>query len=261
MIGALAGDIIGSVYEWEATKSKTFPLFGPDSKFTDDSVLTVAVADVLLHRGDYTSAFRDYYQRYRDAGYGMRFHMWASSADTRPYGSYGNGSAMRVSPVAFAFDELSQVLAEAKRSADATHNHPEGVKGAQAVAAAILLARKGRSKTDIRQYIEESFSYHLHVQLDVIRPAYSFDETCQGSVPQAIISFLESTDFEDAIRNAVSLGGDADTQACIAGAIAHAFYGVPQHIEAEVMRRLTPDLKLITQEFASTYLTAAPPPR
>ncbi|MDB9314008.1 ADP-ribosylglycohydrolase family protein [Spirulina sp. CS-785/01] len=232
MLGAIAGDIIGSVYEANGTKNKHFqPLFAPQSTFTDDTVLTVAVADTLLTQGNYTETLQNYTRRYPKRGYGGNFSRWAASNHPKPYNSWGNGSAMRVSPVAYGFDTLAEVLAEAKRSAEVTHNHREGIKGAQATAAAIFFCRQGKAKPEIRDYIETTFHYNLQQTLDEIRPQYSFDLSCQGSVPQAIISFLESVDFEDTIRNAISLGGDSDTIACIAGGMAEAFYGkVPDHI-------------------------------
>ena len=184
--------------------------------------------------------------------------MWAASDDTSPYGSYGNGSAMRVCPVAWSRSDLEEVLREARASAEVTHNHPEGIKGAQATAAAIFLCRSGEEKGGIRGYLEERFGYDLTRSLDEIRPAYSFDVTCQGSVPEAIIAFLQSSDYEDAIRNAVSLGGDSDTQACISGAMAEAFYGgLPVHIRREVMRRLTPDLAGVVDAFRRRFMTRA----
>jgi ADP-ribosylglycohydrolase len=255
LIGAIAGDVIGSIYEGSGFKGKLFPLFDPHSRFTDDTVLTVAVADILLHGGDYAAKFREYYSRYPNSGFGLMFHGWVRSDRPKPYGSFGNGSAMRVSPVAFAFDDMDQVLLEAKRSAEVTHDHPEGIKGAQAAAAAVLLARKGSSKDDIRAHIEKSFGYDLSATLDAIRPDYDFDETCQGTVPAALISFFESMDFEDAVRNAISLGGDSDTLACITGAIAHAFYGgVPPQIAEQVFSRLDPPLKAVVEEFTAKYL-------
>ena len=182
------------------------------------------------------------------------FQAWASSAETAPYNSFGNGSAMRVSPVGFAFDSLEEVLAEAKRSAEVTHNHPEGIKGAQAVAGAIFLARTGKTKGEIKRYIEEQFSYDLGEPLDEIRPYYTFDVTCQGSVPQSFIAFLESSDFEDAVRKAVSLGGDSDTMACITGGIAQAFYGgVPNHIADETLARLDDGLRSMETDFMNRY--------
>ncbi len=231
MLGAVAGDIIGSVYEFNNTHRYDFELFTPRSTFTDDTVLTVAVADCILHGKDYARTIWEYGNRYPDRGYGGRFPNWLDSKDLKPYNSFGNGSAMRVSPVGFAFDTLEETLAEARRSAEVTHNHPEGIKGAQAVAAAIFLARRGESKGYIREYITDTFGYDLNRTLDEIRPNYTFDETCQGSVPEAIIAFLESNDYEDAIRKAVTLGGDSDTIACITGGIAQAHYGgVPEYI-------------------------------
>ncbi|MEL7562223.1 ADP-ribosylglycohydrolase family protein [Dehalogenimonas sp. 4OHTPN] len=254
MLGAVTGDIIGSVYEFNNTHRYDFELFTPHSTFTDDTVLTVAVADCILHGKDYARTIWEYGNRYPDAGYGTRFQNWLGSKDLTPYNSFGNGSAMRVSPVGFAFDTLEATLAEARRSAEVTHNHPEGIKGAQAVAAAIFLARRGESKPRIKDYITSTFGYNLKRTLDEIRPNYTFDETCQGSVPEAIIAFLESTDFEDAIRKAVALGGDSDTIACITGSIGQAFYvGVPSHIVTEVRKRLDPPLLAIIDEFTEKY--------
>ena len=255
MLGAIAGDIIGSVYERENIKTKQFPLFRPESRFTDDTVLTVAIAEALLHQGDYTDTLRQYYQRFPQAGYGGTFKAWAGSSNREPYNSWGNGSAMRVSPISYAFDNLEQVLQEAKRSAEVTHNHPEGIKGAQATAAAIFLARTGQSQAEIKNYIESSFGYDLSQTLEEIRPTHRFDVSCQGSVPQAITAFLESTDFEDAIRNAISLGGDSDTIACIAGSIAEAFYGgVPAAIAEEIMIRLDQRLVDVVEAFRTRYI-------
>ncbi|MEC4892559.1 MAG: ADP-ribosylglycohydrolase family protein [Oscillatoria sp. PMC 1051.18] len=254
MLGAIAGDIIGSIYEANNRKSKVFPLFNPESCFTDDTVLTVAVADVILTNGDYTKTIKKYYHLYPHAGYGKNFHLWAMSNSNEPYNSWGNGSAMRVSPVGFAFDNLETVLLEAKKSAEVTHNHPEGIKGAQATAAAIFLGRQGKSKQEIKTYIESNFGYNLSQKLDEIRPNYHFEVSCQGSVPQAIIAFLESTDFEDAIRNAISLGGDSDTIACIAGGIAQAYYGsVPETIAQEASARLNNHLRNVTEKFIARY--------
>ncbi|KTB48079.1 ADP-ribosylglycohydrolase family protein [Dehalogenimonas alkenigignens] len=257
MLGAVAGDIIGSVYEFNNTQQSDFELFTPRSTFTDDTVLTVAVADCILHGKDYARTIWEYGNRYPDAGYGTRFLHWLSSKDLKPYNSFGNGSAMRVSPVSFAFGTLEDTLAEARRSAEVTHNHPEGIKGAQSVAAAIFLARRGESKQRIRSYITSTFGYDLSRTLDEIRPTYTFDETCQGSVPEAITVFLESSDFEDAIRKAVTLSGDSDTIACITGGIAQAFYGgVPKHIVAEVRKHLDPPLLAVIDEFNLKYLVA-----
>jgi len=224
MIGAIAGDVIGSVHEFSNIKTEDFPLFSPGSTFTDDTVMTIAVADSILTGKGYAAAFKEWGRLYPHAGYGGMFKQWLRSDDSKPYNSFGNGSAMRVSPVGFAFDSLDKVLEEAKKSAEVTHNHPEGIKGAQSVAAAIFLARTGKDKKEIKDYIEATFNYDLSATLAEIRPDYRFDPTCQGSVPQAIIAFLESSDYEDAVRKAISLGGDTDTQACITGGIAQAYY-------------------------------------
>jgi ADP-ribosylglycohydrolase len=254
MIGAIAGDIIGSVYEWNRIKKKRFDLFSPDCHFTDDSVLTIALADSILNDQDYGTTMKSYFRSYPQAGYGGFFHQWARSRESKPYNSWGNGAAMRISPVGFAFKSLEEVLTRAKQYTEITHNHPEGVKGAQATASAIFLARTGETKKEIKGYIEESFGYNLSMTLDEIRPTYGFDESCQGTVPQAITAFLESEDFEDAIRNAISLGGDSDTLACITGGIAQAFYGgVPGFITQKVMEILDEDLRIITCKFMELY--------
>ena len=258
MLGAIAGDVIGSVYERQRTKAKDFPLFSPGSRFTDDSVLTCAVADRLLHGGDYVRAFHEWFHAYPNAGYGGTFIRWAMVRQDQPYGSWGNGSAMRVSPVGWLTTSLDEAVAEAKASAEVTHDHPEGIRGAQAVAACIHLARTGHDKQAIRDHVEREFAYRLDERLDDIRPVYRFDVSCQGSVPQSIIAFLESQDWEDAVRNAVSLGGDADTMAAIAGSIAEAFYGgVPDAIAAEVMQRLDEPLKRIVDAFRGRVSPAA----
>src|SRR5215471_21632930 len=205
MLGAIAGDVIGSVHEYAGTKSADFSLFVAGSRFTDDTVLAVAVADCLLHGLNYVDAFHDYFLAYPNAGYGLRFFQWASAGRRDPYNSYGNGSAMRVPAVGYAFESLDEVLAEAARSAEVTHNHPEGVKGAQATAAAVFMARHGATKTDLKHWVERRFGYNLSARLDDLRPIYRFDESCQGTVPAALIAFLESQDYEDAVRNAVSL--------------------------------------------------------
>jgi ADP-ribosylglycohydrolase len=257
MLGAIGGDIIGSVYEHHNVRSKDFELLSADAFFTDDTVLTVALADSLLYGKPYLQNLIAYYHLYPNAGYGGYFIRWVLSNDTRPYNSFGNGSAMRVSPVGFAFDELDTVLVEAEKSAAVTHNHPEGIKGAQATAAAIWHARQKHSKTELKTYIESTFGYNLSGRLDEIRQTYQYDVTCQGSVPQAIIAFLESTDYEDAIRNAISIGGDSDTIACITGGIAGAFYGeVPEHIKSFVFDRLDPFLTKTVKEFITHYMAA-----
>jgi ADP-ribosylglycohydrolase len=254
MLGAIAGDIIGSVYERSPVKKRDFSLFSIDSTFTDDTVLSVAVAKVLLSDKDYDIAFREFYLQYPNQGYGYGFSRWVQSDSNNPYNSYGNGSAMRVNPVGWAFDSLPEVLHEAKQSAIITHNHPEGVKGAQAVAAAIYLARTGHSKPAIKDYLSKTFLYDLERPLDDIRPDYTFDVSCQGSVPESIIAFLESSNYEDAVRNAVSLGGDSDTMACIAGAIAEAYYKyIDPVIIAAVFERLPAHLATITKQFTGKY--------
>lgn len=257
MIGALAGDIIGSVYERHRVKTKDFPLFPPGSRFTDDSVLTIALAEAILTGRDYGRLMKDYYRRYPHAGYGGMFRQWALQHDSAPYNSFGNGAAMRISPVGFAFTHLQDILEKAEHFTACTHNHPEGIKGAQATAAAIFLARTGHSKKEIREYIESTLAYDLSRTIDEIRPGYRFDVTCQGSVPEAIIAFLESEDYEDAVRNAVSLGGDSDTQACITGGIAEAFYGgVPGDISEKALTMLPEDLRSITIAFMARYGTS-----
>ncbi|MBD2690720.1 ADP-ribosylglycohydrolase family protein [Anabaena catenula] len=266
MLGAIAGDIIGSIYEFYNIQTKDFPLFDDRCHFTDDTVLTIAVAEVILNadtfpdntkyidKFQYIETFQSYYHEYPYAGYGGNFMLWANSSSTEPYNSWGNGSAMRVSPVASAFDNLDIVLEEARHSAEVTHNHSEGIKGAQATAASIFLARTEKDKTVIKSYIQDTFGYNLEQTLDEIRPNYKFDVSCQGSVPQAIIAFLESTDFEDAIRNAISIGGDSDTIACITGGIAEAFYGgVPEDIAEWIFTKLDDNLWNVTDKFMSQY--------
>lgn len=251
MIGAIAGDIIGSVYEFDNIKTTDFPLFTNESDYTDDTIMTVAVADWLLKGGDLAKVMQRYGREYPypTGGYGGRFSGWLREKDPQPYNSWGNGSAMRVSAVGWMFDSLEKTLEVAKETAVVTHNHPEGIKGAQATAAAIYLARTGKSKQDIKQYIETTFSYDLGRTCDEIRPFYRFNESCQGTVPEAIIAFLDSSDFENAIRLAVSLGGDSDTLACITGGIAEAFYGIPEDIEKQVSDKLPDTFQKVIKEF------------
>lgn len=254
MFGAIVGDVIGSVHEFAGTKTKDFPLLVPGSTFTDDSVLTVAVADWIMSGHDLTGLLHEYALAYPGRGYGGMFARWAFSRMREPYNSYGNGAAMRVSPVGFAFETMEEVLDRAERSATVTHNHPEGIRGAQATAAAVFLARQGESKDKIRAEIESRFDYDLHRKLDQIRPIYRFDETCHGTVPEALIAFLESTSFEDAIRNAVSIGGDADTLACIAGGVAEAFYGgVPEDLAQQAAARLEDRLAAKIRQFQKQF--------
>jgi len=254
MIGAIAGDIIGSAFEWSNVKTTDFGLFAHGSTFTDDTVLTVAVADCILSGRGYAEALKDYGRKFPDAGYGGMFWHWLHTDSMEPYNSFGNGSAMRVSPVGFAFGTLEEVLEEAKRSAEVTHNHPEGIKGAQAVASAIFLAREGAKKERIKHFVEDSFGYDLSRTLEEIRPVYTFDETCQGSVPDAIIAFLESDSYEDAIRKAISIGGDSDTIACMTGGIAQAYFKhIPDHILRKVRELLEPELLRIVDLFTPKY--------
>ena len=255
MLGAIAGDVIGSAHEHQRTKHLDFPLFVPQSTFTDDSVLTVAIAEALLLERPFVDMVLEYFHLYPGAGFGGMFWQWAMSGRREPYQSYGNGSAMRVSPVAWRHDKLEDVLAEAERSAAITHDHPEGIRGAQATTAAIFWARTGRTKEEIRSGITDRFGYGLTATVEDLRPTYEFDETCQGTVPAALIAFLDSTDYESTVRNAISLGGDADTLACIAGGIAEAYYGgVPLEIEKAVWERLDGRLRAVTTTFRRRYV-------
>ncbi len=266
MLGAIAGDIIGSIYKFHNIKTKDFPLFDDECTFTDDTVLTVAVAEVILNADtfpdntkyidqiQYIENFKLYYSEYPEVGYAEKFRAWAKSSSTEPYNSLGDGSAMRVSPIASAFDDLNTILQEAQNSAEVTHNHPQGIISAQATAAAIFLARTGHDKSSIKSYVQNSFGYNLKPSLDDIRLTYNLNESSLDSVPQAIIAFLESTDFEDAIRNAISIGGDSNTIACITGSIAEAFYGgVPQEIAEWALSKLDEQLWRVTDKFMSQY--------
>ena len=252
MLGAIIGDIVGSPYEFSYNRMNMsgIPFWNRDCRFTDDTVMTLAVADALMRSIDEGSDFRQeavksmrrFALRYPAAGYGGRFSMWVVEDDPQPYGSWGNGSAMRVSSVGWAFESLEETERMAAASADVTHNHPEGIKGAQATAAAIFLARTGGTKERIKAYIEERFGYDLGFTIEQIRPEYSYDVSCQGSVPQSIVAFLEAQDYEQTVKLAISLGGDTDTMACIGGSIAEAFWGVPEEIVLEGRRHLDPFL-------------------
>jgi ADP-ribosylglycohydrolase len=254
MLGAIAGDIIGSVYEHRPIKTKVFPLFHTLCKFTDDTVLTVAVAQAIVSGEPYAHSLRKIGRRYPHAGYGGTFIRWLFSDDAGPYNSWGNGSAMRVSPVGFAFSTEDDVLRQARMSAQITHNHPEGIKGAEATALAVFLARTGHGKKAIKDRITALFGYDLDRSTDDIRPSYAFDISCQGTVPQAIVSFLDSDSYEDAVRNAVSLGGDSDTLACITGGIAEAFYkDIPIEIKDKVEEIVTPDLWEVIRTFYDRF--------
>lgn len=260
MLGAITGDIVGSVYEWDNIRTKDFELFDEDCFFTDDSVMTLAVAKAIMNcNGDYSKlseqtviCMRELGRKYPHAGYGGYFRMWLKKENPKPYNSFGNGSAMRVSPCGYAAKTLDEALMLAKLTAEVTHNHPEGIKGAQATAAAVFLARNGKSIKEIAEYINSNF-YQINFTLDEIRDTYTFNETCQETVPQALQAFFESTDFEDAIRNAISIGGDSDTLAAITGGIAEAYYGVPEDIRDTVLDVLEDDLFKILIDFEEKY--------
>lgn len=261
MIGAILGDIVGSPFEFDrGEKIKDFgPLFREDSEYTDDSVMTIAVADALMKAGaeadsdkikhEVAIAMKTWGRRYPSAGYGNRFIWWLQLDDENPYGSYGNGSAMRVSSVGWLYNSLERTREVAKLTAEVTHNHPEGIKGAEATASAIFMARTGKTKDEIKQYIIDEFEYDLSRTLDEIRPDYRHVESCQETVPEAITAFLEGNDFEDVVRCAVSLGGDCDTLTCIAAGIAEAFYGVPKEYEAETLKRIEEDMREVYKQF------------
>jgi len=258
LLGAIAGDVIGSYYEHIRTKDYNFKLFRDRSICTDDSKMTVAVAHWLLDGGrkaDSLVRCLQSYGRTYPGGYGHAFLNWVLSDNPHPYNSWGNGSAMRVSPVGWAFNSLEETLEAAKQSAEVTHNHPEGIKGAQATAACVFLARTGKSKKEIKEYVEQTFGYDLNRTCDEIRPNYTFEESCQKTVPESIIAFLESTDYESAIRLTVSLGGDADTMGAITGGIAEAYYGgVPESIKTEVVKRLPDEFVDIMTRFWKKFI-------
>ncbi len=249
LFGAIAGDMIGFRFEWNKCTDLDFALFTKNPHFTDDTVLTVAVADAILNQRGFGEAIVEYARKYPKAGYGSFFRRWLANDGIEPYNSFGNGSAMRVSPAAWAFNTEEDILREAEYSAAVTHNHPEGIKGAQSVALAIYLARVGTGKDQIREQVETRFGYNLRRTLAEIQPTYQWDSTSPGSVPESIIAFLESTDFESTVRNAILLGGDADTMAAIAGSIAEAYYGVPEEIVSEVRKRLPADLLDVVDRF------------
>ena len=254
MLGAIAGDICGSIYEAAPIKHRDFPLFQPHCRFTDDSVLTIAVAEAILSGRPYREALWTIGNRYPDAGYGGSFRQWLAQADPQPYQSWGNGAAMRVSPIGFAYASEAEVLAQAQQSAAVSHDHPEGIKGAQASALTVFLARTGHGKDAIRTQVSTRFGYDLQRSVASIRPTYRFDVACQGSVPEAIIAFLDADAYEDALRNAISLGGDSDTLACMAGGFAEAFYGgVPNFIQQAAQARLPNDLWRIVEAFYQRY--------
>ena len=261
MYGAIIGDMVGSPYEFDqGRKIKDFgPLFIEQSVYTDDSVMTIAVAEALMNAGknadtdtikrEVVKSMKDWGRRYPDAGYGGRFGIWLRQSDSEPYGSYGNGSAMRVSPVGWIYDSIERTREVARATAEVTHNHPEGIKGAEVTASAIYMARTGKSKDEIKQYIVDEFGYDLSRTLDEIRPGYHHVESCQETVPEAVTAFLEGNDFEDVVRNAVSLSGDCDTLACIASGIAEAFYGIPIAYIGECLMRVEDDMQEVLQRF------------
>ena len=252
MIGAIAGDMIGSPYERYPIKHTDFDIVV--SAFTDDTVLTVAVADSILNGIDFAESIKSFALKHPLLPYGGSFRRWMSAWENKPYCSFGNGSAMRVSPVGFAYDSTEEVLHQAKRSAEVTHNHPEGIKGAQATALAVFMARSGADKETIRKEIEDRFDYDLNRSVETIRPTYQFDVSCQGSVPESIIAFLDADDYETAVKNAISLGGDADTMACIAGGIAQAYYKkIPAGIARTVMEKLPADLRSVVDQFNQKF--------
>ena len=271
MYGAILGDIIGSPYEFDHNniKTKDFPLFSKYSEFTDDSVMTIAIAEAVMQFDIEdgfealsrlaTQSMQKWGKRYPAAGYGVRFMGWLVSTNPKPYNSLGNGAAMRVSPVAWAFDDLETVRKAAVAVTVPTHNHPEGVKGAEATASAIFLARKGHSKAEIKEYIEKEFGYDLSRTCDEIRPTYRHDETCMRTVPEAITAFLEGESFEDVIRTAVSLGGDSDTLTAIAGSIAEGFYGISDELKSEAVDRLDAPLRIVLCKF-DIMLNGCPEP-
>ncbi|MCL2025212.1 MAG: ADP-ribosylglycohydrolase family protein [Leptospirales bacterium] len=254
IIGAIAGDIIGSAFEWNNIKTVDFELFCNESTFTDDSVLTLATMDAIIKNKSYTEAYQLFGKNYPNKGYGSHFSSWIYSETPKPYNSWGNGSAMRVTPIGWYANSLNDVMAEAQKSAEVTHNHPEGIKGAQSTAIAVYMARTGKNKDEIKKFIMDTFRYNLERKIDDIRPGYEFDVSCQGSVPEAIIAFLESADFESAIRLAISIGGDSDTIACITGGIAEAYYQIiPESIIENVLNILPKELASIVEEFSVRY--------
>ena len=261
MLGAILGDIVGSPYEFDRSdKVKDFgPLLIKKSVYTDDSVMTIAVADALMKAGveadesdiknGLVQSLKYWGRKYPNAGYGGRFYYWLRKENSNPYGSWGNGSAMRVSSVGWLYDSIERTREVARATAEVTHNHPEGIKGAESTASAIYMARTGASKDEIRRYITDEFGYDLSRTVDQIRPTYHHVESCQQTVPEAITAFLEGNDFEDVVRTAVSLGGDCDTLTCIAAAIAEAFYGIPDGYQKEVLKRIEPDMIEVYERF------------
>ena len=254
MLGAVIGDIIGSVYEFKSWKSREFPLFSERTEFTDDTVCTIAVAECLLDGNDPALSLRKWCHRYPGRGYGGGFAAWLRQADMEPYDSYGNGAAMRVSPAALLAKSLEEALQLAERVTRVTHNHPEGLKGAAAAVSAIRMALVGETPENIRSHIAGTYGYDLSRSVDEIRPGYRFNETCQETVPEAIICALEAGSFEEAMRNAISLGGDADTLAAIAGPIAEARFGIPEDIMKKGMARLPKDMRDVLERLYASAM-------
>lgn len=260
MYGAILGDMIGAPYEFDrGNKTKDFEMFNDRVSFTDDSVMTIAVADALMRiskdaedddvRTAVIQSMQKWGRMYPRAGYGQRFSFWLGKKNPQPYGSWGNGSAMRVSSVGWLYNSLEETRRYARLTAEVTHNHPEGIKGAEAVASAIFMARNGASKEEIKKYIIQEFDYDLSRTCDEIRPGYHHIESCQETVPEALTAFMEGADFEDVIRTAVSLGGDCDTLTCIATSIAEAFYGLPDNMKDECRKRLPKDMLSVLDRF------------
>ena len=259
MYGVILGDSIGAPYEFHGIKTTKFKLFSNLTHFTDDTVMTIAVCEGLLNAGlhsdrkiieeNLTVSCQKWGRKYPDAGYGGRFRKWLKEEDPKPYNSWGNGSAMRVASIGWLYEDLGRTREVARWSAEITHNHPEGIKGAESTAAAIWMARNGRTKKEIKDYIEEKYGYDLSRTCDEIRETYQYEVSCQKSVPESIIAFLEGKDFEDTVRLAISFAGDADTQACIAGSIAEAYYGIPEWIMKKGRDLITPDMKEVIKKF------------
>ncbi|MDT8401311.1 MAG: ADP-ribosylglycohydrolase family protein [Bacteroidales bacterium] len=255
MFGAILGDIAGSTYEFHNAKKADFELFPEGSFFTDDSILTVSIADAIMNGRAYGDCLLEYGRKYPNGGYGLKFMHWLQMENPRPYNSFGNGSAMRVSPVAYAFTTIEEALKEAKKTAEPTHNHPEGIKGAQATAAAIFLALEGKPKNEIKEFVEERFSYDLSRTYEQVRSTHSYNEICQETVPEALSCFLDSEDFEDALRKAIWLGGDSDTIACITGSVAEAYYkDIPDYMFRIVEEKLDSFLLEKVHRFREMYL-------
>jgi type I restriction enzyme M protein len=263
MIGTIVGDVVGSIYEWDNIKTKKFPFLTSKNFFTDDTVMTVAIAKALLSLNKNLKSWQQHLikemqtigLKYPTSGYGEHFMMWLISKKPKPYNSFGNGAGMRISPVAYVAKSVKEVKFLSHLITEVTHNHPEGIKAAEAIAVATYLAKTKHSKKEIKDYVQKHY-YPLDFTLDHIRPTYRFDVTAQGSTPQAIVAFLESDSFEDAIRNAISIGGDSDTIAAMTGAIAEAFYGIPKAIEKKTLSYLTDDLKEIVTLFNQKYRRA-----